>query len=255
VAAPTLVQSGTGAIWTTGAATTVSIAGCIAGNLLSFHVIKDGVTGGLTLTSGSNFETLSGTDNTLTTVLIDQDVGNPRAAEQYVYLARVIADGTVSIGLASGGDDCYARWYEFSGVNAGTTLADVIENGTAGTANNEAGTGTSVTDVAVVTLAADRLALNFVGIDDDATGIGAFAGASGGTWAMPASFESATGTDATIALMTATMATAGTIDGGADTITSDNWGVVGFALIPAVVGGPSLVLEQGFVDYSDPGIL
>jgi hypothetical protein len=236
VAAPTLVQSGTGVVTATGTGT-ASLTGATIGNVIICHVLIDAATGTVNEPGGtSTFENLAGTDNSLTQVGTNQQAGNPIAARQRVWIGRALATTVnVNIALASG-DDIYWRLYEFSGVHTGTTLADVIENSTAGSNVNGFGTSTSVLDTGVTTLGADRLALNLVGINDDATGIAAFTGMSGGTWDMPSSFESATGTDGTIALMTATIASAGTIDGGSAAITSDAWGVVGFALIPAAAG-------------------
>jgi hypothetical protein len=209
------------------------------GDLAIVHVLQDGTNASPpTIASvAAGIEDLAGTNQALTSIGAF-DVGSAVAAKQHLWIGRWYSASAVNINVGiGGGDDIYARGYRFRGVNLlGTTLSDVIENASAGATSNGANTGTTVSDTAVQTLGADRLALNFVGINDDATGIAAFAGASGGTWAMPASFESSTGTDGTIALMTAGMASAGTIDGGSDTITSDAWGVVGFALIPASTG-------------------
>lgn len=153
-----------------------------------------------------------------------------------------------------GGDDVYYRFYEFQDVSAGTTLATVIENGTAGTTAAERATSTTCNDVGVTTLGADRLACNFGALSDDAMGIAVFAGMTGGTWGDFQSFETATGTDATIFAEFATMASAGTIDGGSDTITSIGWAVIGFALIGTTVAA-TLVLQPGFVNFNDPGVL
>jgi hypothetical protein len=59
---------------------------------------------------------------------------------------------------------------------------------------------------------------------------------SGGTWVEAvAEYATATGTDGCIQLQTADMASAGTINGGTYTmLASDGWGVIGFAIRPAV---------------------
>lgn len=125
---------------------------------------------------------------------------------------------------------------QFADVSAGTTLATVIENGTAGTANNGAGTGTSMSDTAVTTLGTDRLACNWIAVNDDVLGASyVFSGESGGTWTDRPLYNESTGTDGALALSEATMASAGTIDGATATITSAAWGVVGFALIGTTV--------------------
>ena len=112
-------------------------------------------------------------------------------------------------------------------------MAAIIENGTAGTVVNGSGRPPRSPTPASSRLGADRLALQFVGVDDD-NPLGPFTGMSGGTWAEAvAEFASATGTDGAIQLQTATIASAGTIDGGSFTMAAaDNWGVIGFALMP-----------------------
>lgn len=248
MAAPTLLEAGTGLAMTV-ASNTVSITAAV-GNFIVLHLVEDGFDGSSTdfaLGTVTNVANLAGTASSMTLVPGDQygntgwAVGTTVVALQWIYVGRA-TDTAIQVFVTSTGFDLYARLYEFQDVRAGTSLADVIENSTAGSAVNGTGLSTSVLDSGVTTLGADRLALNFVGINDDATGIAAFIGMTGGTWAMPATFESATGTDGTISLMTAAMALAGTIDGGADTITSDSWGVVGFALkgtTPDVVVEPT----------------
>ena len=254
MAAPVLVGSSTGAV-ITAATGTHQKTGCTAGNIVILQFLVDGTGIPTVGNDGVNVENLAGTDGALQSAFagsVVRNVGNPVAAGLAVYIGRALAD-TITSPLLSSAADMYVQWHEFSGVHTGTLLADVLENGTAGVATSAAGTSTSVADVGVTTLGADRLALNFVGINDDSTGIAAFVGMTGGTWAMPTSFESATGTDGTIALMTATIAAAGTIDGGADTITSDGWGVIGFALIPAAAA--AYQPRHGFVNHVDPGVL
>ena len=241
MAAPAFVQAGTGAVWTTGAAVAASLSGVTVGNLVVLHCLQDGTgVSGPTEAGGSGTEELDASGTwTKPSNLSGIQVGNPLAAKLHVWLARATSS-TPSVQLShSDGDDLYFRLYEFSGVHRGPATTDVYENSIAGGTANTNGTSTTVADAGVVTLGPDRLACNFVGINDDLTGIAAFAGESGGDWAMPASFESSTGTDGTISLMTAVIASAGTIDGGSDTITSDGWGVVGLAFIPAAAApGP-----------------
>ena len=131
-----------------------------------------------------------------------------------------------------GGNDIYVRVYEFTNVSTGTTLATVIENSTAGNATNGVDTSATASDTAVTTLGPDRLALNFVAVNDD-NAISAFTGETGGDWTLAvAPYAESTGTDGAIGLQAATMATADTINGGTGSIVdSDAWGVVGFALI------------------------
>jgi hypothetical protein len=246
MAAPTYVASGTGEAATASPATP-SKTGVTVGNCIICQMLQDGVTASGSTMSGSTtgVAALDGTANSMTKInpAAGSPVGNPTTAGMHVWIGRATAT-TVNCNITTTADDTYAQVHEFTNVNTGSTIAAVIENATAGSFVIGRGTGTSVTDVAVVTLGVDRLALNLVFIDDDATGIAAFAGASGGTWAMPASFESATGTDGTVALMTAAMASAGTIDGGSDTITTDNWGVTGFALIGTTVPATFIQLRD-----------
>ncbi len=252
MAIPAFVKAGTGAIWASGAAVSCSVATTTAGNLIMLHIVVDGTyPEAVTLGSITNLENLAGTTGAMTGFITDLTANTTTSGlgsaglngGQYIYIGRSTAGGTCSLTVVGGvsGADCYFRLYEFSGVNSGATLGSILETG-AGTGAadwaNTLGTSTSIAQTVMITTGADELALNLVGINDDATGIAAFTGTSGGTWLMPASFESATGTDATVSLMTADMAAAGTISGGSATITSDAWGVVGFSLKPpAVVAG------------------
>ena len=224
--AQTVITTGTG---------TPSLGGVSAGDIIILQVVRDGTASAVTLVdTNSTIEDLAGTDNTMTVLAATQPVGSPTAAAQFLWIGRALST-TVSADVSTAGDDLYCLLWAFRDVNAGTTLAAVIENGTAGSFANGAGTSITIADTAVTTLGADRMALNFVGINDDATGYPGFSGASGGTWALRGAAESATGTDATNACESADMAAAGTIDGATQTITSDGWGVVGFALIGTTV--------------------
>ena len=103
----------------------------------------------------------------------------------------------------------------FRGVNTGTALTDIIENARAGTFVNGSGATAAVADTGVTTLGADRLALQFVAVDDD-NPVGAFAGATGGIWAEAiAEFASATGTDGCIQLQIGQPAIVATLPAGA----------------------------------------
>ena len=236
MAAPTYVQAGAGVTDAGGVWTADGPAGGVTiGNIIIYQIVQDGTgTGQVTIANTvSSIANLAGTANTMTVVAVDQPIGSPTVGLQHIYIGRAAATVFMNLnGNNSGTDDLYIRAYEFANGNAGATLSAVIENGTAGTAINGFGTSASVADTGVTTLGSDRLALNFVGINDDASGLTAFAGETGGDWTLAtAIYETATGTDATVALMTAAMAAAGTINGGADAITSLGWGVVGFALI------------------------
>jgi rhodanese-related sulfurtransferase len=229
------------------------------GNVVIRQVVQDGTTSGAVALTGTEdgfgVSNLAGTANKWTS--IGQFVLG--GVIQHFWIGRHSdhAGGTVGAnGSNSGTDDIYVRIYEFTNVSTGTTLATVIENGTAGGTASTSGTSGTIADAGVTTLGVDRLALNFVGGNDD-NALDAFTGMSGGTWVEAvAEYADATGTDAVAGLQTAAMAAAGTIDGGTDAWAdaTDSWGVVGFALIGTTVVA-TLVLQPGFVDYNDPGIL
>lgn len=240
------VTASTGAADATGAWSYTTSAPSAAGNLIIIQVLQDANTSAtpISISSATNVEDLAGTDNVFTSLSTGNAVGSGTiAGRQHLFIGRALNTSAIVItGANSTADDIFVRAYEFSGVAKGTTLSAVIENSTAGTATNGAGTSTTCSDTAVVTLGADRLALNFVAITDDATNLAAFAGETGGDWALAtAIYETATGTDGTLGLMSATVASAGTIDGGSDAITSLPWGVVGFALIPEL--SPTVALN------------
>lgn len=216
------------------------------GEFTIIQIVQDGTTNGaVAVTSVLDIEDLAGNDDAITQIPGPNadgswPIGSPESARQFLWCGRQIA-GTSDViaGSNSTSEDLYFRAYRFREVNAGTTLADVIENGSAGTALNGTGTGTTVSDTDVTTLGADRLALQLVGLNDDVA-IDAFTGMTGGTWGEAvAEYAEASGTDAALQLQTAQMTSAGTIGGGSDTIVSAGWGVVGFALIGTTAGGPA----------------
>jgi len=218
------------------------MAGATAGNLILMHTIVRGTVQDHTFTNITNLENAAGTDNLLSGVISGRSLGNPITSNQQIHLARVMANGTVSVDLVVGasGEDMFSRMFEFSGASLGTTVATVLENG-AGVGDDGNGfTNTTVTDFQVVTNGNDRLALNFVGIDNNQATT-AFTGETGGDWTeVVAEFASATGATATLQLQSAAMSTAGTIDGGTFTITSAGWNVMGTAIIPIPPPGPGL---------------
>ena len=232
------VTASAGAVDTTGAWTATGSAPTAVGNIIILHAVQDGTTdGSLTFTSATNIENLAGTDNAWTAIG-EFSVGASDEARQYLWIGRAINGSAPTFtGGNSSGEDVYYRMYEFSGCSLGTTLATVIENVTAGATVNGTGTSTTVADTGVTTLGPNRLALNFSAFNDDLTGFGgSFTGETGGDWTSAGSYGTSTGTDASMNLNTAAIASAGTINGGTYTITSMAWGVVGFALIPANSG-------------------
>lgn len=248
MAAPAYVTAGSGVVSQT-TAVNVALSPSTIGSVYILQVLQDGTTAGeptTFLAGNSNLENLAGTDDAMTKIGAF-DVGSAATAKQHLYIGRGIGtSGALATVTANsvGGNDCYARLYEFSGVHTGTTLSDVIENSTAGSTTNTAGTSATIADAGVTTLGADRLALNFVGGNDD-NALDAFTGETGGDWTEAvAEYATATGTDAAIGLQIATIASAGTIDGGTDgwADAADSWGVVGFALIPATAAVPASLL-------------
>lgn len=249
MAAPTLTQVSANLTDTTGAwLSTIFLAGSnpvTAGRVLIIHCLQDGATGSA-VTQTTGVTSLSGTPD-VATVIGTFSVG-ASAALHHLWIGRVPSSGSLTIGgTNSSTEDLYIRAYEFANVNSGTTLADVLENGSAGSVASGSGDVAQIDDVGVTTLGVDRLALNFVAVNDD-NALDAFTGMTGGTWVEPtAEHADATGTDGAIGICTAGMATAGTINGGTDTMAlADAWGVVGFALIGTTVaaGQPGWVSRK-----------
>lgn len=237
---PTFVTASTGATDAGGAWTCTGSIASAVGNTIVLHVVQDGA-GVLevTLTSGTNIEDLAGTDDAWTKV---GSWGEGVAVSEHIWIGRAIntSAAPTATGGNSGTDDLYFRMYEFSNVATGTTLGSVVENAAAALDFcTQGGTSATAEDQEVQTTAADRLALNFLGINDDNPFAG-FTGQTGGTWVTKASYASATGTDGALYLVSADMAAAGTINGGTGSITdSDSWRIVGWALIGATTPPPS----------------
>lgn len=236
------------------------------GDIVIAQILQDGTTnaalGGFT---GGNIKPLAGGADGWTQIpgpLANGSwaVGSSEEALQFLFIGRSTglgATGTTTIaGTNSTSEDLYCRLYRFANVSTGTTLATVIENATAGNATNDVGTSNTASDTAVQTLGPDRLALNFVGVNDD-NAISNFTGMSGGTWSQPVSpYADAGGTDGAIGICNATMATAGTIDGGTGSIVDiDAWGVVGFALIGTTPDVVTYIPRFNHVDHANPGVL
>lgn len=242
---PTRVGSGTGVEDTAGAIN-VTKTGVTVGNLIIVQAMADGDSSLVALTfndTNNSVESITGTANTMTLLTghpIKIGVTDPPSAggSHWLWFGRATAT-TASIDVTTAGQDTYIRVYEFTNVNTGTTFNDIIENGSAGTAVNEFGNSGTVPDVGVTTLGPDRLALNFIGVNDDSTdAYESFTGETGGDWVLTDQFEAAGGTDGAIFLQVADMPSAGTINGGTMTMDSDPFGVIGFALKPVEEAGP-----------------
>lgn len=241
MAAPTNVAGVQSGVITTTTGTTLALTVSV-GNLILLQVLQDGTGADMTLTdTNSSVEALDGTDNTMTALPGNPyNVGGTPLAKQFVWIGRALTT-SVSMDLASSsGNDLYWVVAQFQDVNTGTALSDVIENGTAGNANNGTGDTATVTDTAVTTLSADRLALNLIGVNDDnQLDFDTLTGETGGTWGSRLwRAGSSTGTDGATIGYGAAMASAGTIDGGSMTMSvADAWGNIGFALIGTTAGG------------------
>lgn len=245
MAAPSYVGQNTGAT-DAGGAWTVTGTGQSIGVVCILQVLQDGATNGaVTLTSATNIEDLAGTDNQWTAIPGPNGDGSfpvgASAARQFLWIGRTInTSAQTATGGNSTSEDLYMVIYYFTDVSTGTTLATVIENGTAGSTVNEVGDTATASDASVTTLGSDRMALNLLAINDDNFVGSSFTGQSGGTWARRNSYAEPSGTDGALVLMTAAMASAGTIDGGTVSIVDpDAWGVVGFALIGTTVDAPA----------------
>ena len=240
MAAPTFVAASTGATDAGGAWTFTCHAPGAAGRLILFHVLCDGSPTGISFDSATNVEALDGTANTmtlLTSPFLSGLVGSAGSARLGILIGRSTSTSAPTVtGSNSGSVDLFGRFYEFQNGSTGTTLETVIENSVAGSYGNTRDTNGTILDSGVTTLGPDRLALNLAGINDDNT-ITVFTGQTGGTWSLDAQYTDAAGTDGAIALMTAAMASAGTIGGGSTTNpdATDAWGVIGFALIGTTV--------------------
>lgn len=240
MAAPTFVAASAGATDAGGAWTGANFT-VVAGELLILQILQDGTgaAGQVTLSTLNRIADLAGTSGVMTSVGAF-DVGSAVAARQHLYLGRASASGADAFvsGGNSGTDDLYFRVYRFANVSLGTTLATVIENGSAGGSANGAGTGTTVPDTGVTTLGPDRLALQFGAVNDDVV-YGPFVGETGGDWnddGQIQQYATATGTDGALVYLSAAMPSAGTINGGTVELgSSAAWGVVGFALIGTTV--------------------
>jgi hypothetical protein len=212
VAAPSFIAASTGLTDATGAFVATGHAPGAAGRIIVFQVLQDGATAGaVTFTSATNIENLAGTDNAWTQIpgpLTNGAwaVGGTPEAHQYIFIGRSLSTSAPTFtGGNSTSEDTYWRFYEFTDVSTGTTLATVIENigGTSDLYANGAGTGVTISDTGVTTSGPDRLALQLVAANDDIA-IDAFASETGGDWVEAvAEYAESSGTDGAVQLQTA----------------------------------------------------
>ena len=208
------------------------------GDIVIAHIVADATGNSITgINVGTNTQALDGTANSMT--LIGSWSHSGTTGTHWLYIGRATTTTPAASFAFSGGADMYMRLYAFTGVASGTALSDVLENSTAGSVTNAQGVSVAINAPSVTTLGVDRLALAFVAVNDD-NALDPFTGESGGDWTEAvAEYAEANGTDAALGLQIATIASAGTISGGSDSMAaSDGWGVVGFALkpVPGVVG-------------------
>ena len=205
MAIPSFVQASTGTTDATGTFTFTGVATGTIGDVVIVHIVVDG-SGAISwgALSGTNINDLAGSANVWT------EIGTfhaGAAVQQRIFIGRrtsASAAPTFTAAANTSGDDVYGRMYEFTDVSAGTTLTTVIENATAGGTSTSGATASgTIADASVQTLGPDRLALNFIGINDDnAIDVLASSGLQGWTEPTP-EYADATGTDASVGIQTA----------------------------------------------------
>jgi hypothetical protein len=208
LAAPSFIAASTGTTDTGGAWSHTTAAPGAAGRLIIVHVLQDGNAAGgvaVSISSATNVTNLAGAANSFTS-LGSFFVGPVLTPTAYHYLFMGRSTGTSAIvitGANSQTDDIYIRAYEFSNVSTGTTADLVYENASAGSLALGGATSGTIADVSVQTLGPDRLALNFIAINDD-NAQAAFTGETGGDWTEAvAEYADSGGTDGSIGLQIA----------------------------------------------------
>ena len=168
------------------------------------------------------------------------------------YVFGLIAAGTeggttINLGAPANANMRHAIVYRFTGVRN-----DVIANvwgGFASTSDNN--TTATVTDAGVTTPEADCLAVNLIFVNDD-NPLVAFTGMTGGTWTEPVAeyTNAATTPDVALGINVATMASAGTIDGGTQTMAAiDPWAVIGFYIRGTAAAAPEVIPNLHMAPY------
>jgi hypothetical protein len=214
-------------------------------------------------TGNNNFEAPTGIVVNGSFIYVSDDANDriqKRNKGDLVYVSKTGASGLPSnitegaaYELANPGGICSDGTYLYLTDGLGTVKKYTFAGGFAG-ATFDGLTQTVINDAAVVTNDVDRLAINLVGVNDD-NALVAFAGMTGGTWVSRATYVEGGGTDAALQLQTAAMATAGTVDGGSQTMAlSDSWAVCGFALIGTTVA-EVFVPRNPAINHSNPALL
>ena len=164
------------------------------------------------------------------------DLTSLRRSYIFAKSATGSESGLLSVPCTVGGtsQDAAGRIYRFTGWANSATMADNFEGGSFGT-----GTDATIEQPSITTSGAERLCVAFVHVADD-NALDAFTGTTGGTWGEAvAEYAQATGDDFAMGLQTATLASAGTISGGVDTMAAaDPWGVQTFAIKPVASALP-----------------
>jgi len=229
---PVFVQAGAGVQGADNS--TISITGCVAGNVLVLHTFNPG--------DGTQFafaDTLVNCTGLPGSASLGHPssavVGSPTAGNTDFFMGRVTANGTCSVKVQLTGaatDPVYARFYEFSQAYLRDRWQDIVDD----SSGTEGGTSTTITDENITTTGkvptGSCLAINLVAVNA-ALAVSPFTGETGGDWIEPVAAFS--GTAGTLQIQTSTLPLIGTIDGGTMTISpSTAWGVLGFALLPSV---------------------
>ncbi len=250
MAAPVFVQASAGTVVTTGTGT-LSRTGCVAGNVVFFVWVEDGASADSSIGNHSNVSLIS--SGAANDSEFFQRVVMGSAANLWVFVGRVTANGTVSADLTVGGSgaDLFGVIYEFSGVRATVGAVQdrsITENGAGDYYDFASGSSTSIAMPTLIGTGTERLAVTFIGVNANRA-LAASTGETGGDWTEPvAEFASGSGTAATVGIQTSALG-AGTISGGTITITSSAWGTLGFALIPVGATGFTPITVNVDVNY------
>jgi len=233
----TYVSSGAGSASITTTCTPGYPSTLTAGNLLLGEVmILD------TATAPSSF-------NGFTALLGPYTSGTDARVWIYYKYSDGTESGTATVSRASGTTGFFARIHNFRYVHQ--TIGSAYE------AVNwvSEGSVSTILDRGVTTTGTKELAINFVYNGEDTNTYVSFTSESGGDWTeVVAQYSNGAGNDGTLQLQCATMAAAGTVDGGSyNAVAADPTGVLGLALKPATIVNYDLDLEVGWTtaDYDE----
>ena len=234
MAAPVFDSAGAGSATETSGAShdIVCPATVAAGDLLVAHLFYEGLTVAPTGPGGWTLIDPSGPRSAADS-----------SARTWVY--GKIADGTedgttVGFGSPANANARFGRIYRFTGVRS-DTVGNVVGGWGFGS-----GAVAQIADTGVTTPEADCLAVNLVGVLDD-NAVASFTGETGGDWteAIAEFTQLATTPDCCLQVQTATMAAAGTVTGGAQTMAAaDPWSVIGFYIRGPAVGAAQQVRPE-----------